>query len=79
MTHPVTIRTEQVPTTEATRQTAYGPDRNWQAQVAITSWPNGEGVDVRVQLGPHSSGSLNLTWEELDLLELAITHHRNEE
>ena len=66
------IRRSEVPCIEVTRTTSWGPDQSWPAVCAVTEWSNGEGVDIQMTLGPHDSGSMRLSWEEVEVLRVAL-------
>lgn len=58
------------------RPTMYGPADlkapRWDAIVEWTDWTNGHGGDVAVTLGPHSSGSMRLSYEEVEGLLIVL-------
>lgn len=72
MANRTRIRRSEVQCVEVTRRTHYGPTRDWDAVAAVTQCPNGEGIDATCSLGPHDSGSMRLTWDEVQVLRVAL-------
>lgn len=71
------VRRSQVECIECVMPTHYGPadrsHRRWDACVAWTWWTNAEGGDVSVSLGPHESGHMRLSIDEVRALHAVLT------